>query len=224
MQLFAGESGLKYFRVKNWESFQHYKDRNPPWIKLHREILSSRTWVMLDDDKKALAVACMLLAACNDNKVPLDPEYVMRVAYLKKKPDLQPLVDTDFIEIIEENKNALADASKPEQKQAEFRPEESREEKINVRLEDAKRVIDRLNEKTGSRYRHVDANINFVRARFEEGYSVDDCFAVIDAKAAEWLGKPEFEKYLRPETLFNKTKFAGYSGQVGSGQIAGTDL
>jgi len=26
-------------RVKNWGKFQHYKDRNPPWIKLHRGLL-----------------------------------------------------------------------------------------------------------------------------------------------------------------------------------------
>lgn len=26
-------------RIKNWKNFQHFKDRRPPWIKLHREIL-----------------------------------------------------------------------------------------------------------------------------------------------------------------------------------------
>ena len=31
-------AGLKY-RVKNWSKFQHYKNRNPPWIRLHVEIL-----------------------------------------------------------------------------------------------------------------------------------------------------------------------------------------
>ncbi len=39
----------KFIRVVNLERFQHYKDRNPPWIKLHRELLSSRTWVTSDD-------------------------------------------------------------------------------------------------------------------------------------------------------------------------------
>ena len=27
------------YRVKNWSKFQHYKNRNPPWIRLHVEIL-----------------------------------------------------------------------------------------------------------------------------------------------------------------------------------------
>ncbi len=27
------------YRIKNWDKFQHFKNRRPPWIKLHREIL-----------------------------------------------------------------------------------------------------------------------------------------------------------------------------------------
>lgn len=119
---------MQYFRIKNWETYQHYKDRAPPWIKLHREMLSSRTWVMLDDDKKALAIASMLLAAMNDNKVPCDPDYIMRVAYLKTRPDLQALVDTDFIEIIEEDGSPLADASKCLRVAPKCSPEERRGE------------------------------------------------------------------------------------------------
>ena len=26
-------------RIKNWNRFQHFKDRKPPWIKLYRDIL-----------------------------------------------------------------------------------------------------------------------------------------------------------------------------------------
>ena len=25
--------------IKNWGEFQHYKKRNPPWIKLHKKLL-----------------------------------------------------------------------------------------------------------------------------------------------------------------------------------------
>jgi hypothetical protein len=117
-----------YFRIRSWEKFQHYKDRAPPWIKLHREILSSRTWVMLDDNAKALAIACMLLAADTDNKVPADPAYIKRVAYLQTTPDLTPLVETDFIELINENGTSLASASTALAKDTECSPEERREE------------------------------------------------------------------------------------------------
>jgi uncharacterized phage protein (TIGR02220 family) len=40
-------------------------------------------------------------------------------------------------------------------------------------------------------------------------YSIEDIKLVIDYKAKEWMGTPS-QKYLRPQTLFNKTKFEGY--------------
>ena len=49
---------MQYYRVKNWERFQHYKDRNPPWIKLHYEIMTSADWVMLADASKLLMMVC----------------------------------------------------------------------------------------------------------------------------------------------------------------------
>jgi replicative superfamily II helicase len=117
-----------YFRIRNWEKFQHYKDRAPPWIKLHRDLLTSRTWVSGDDASRALAVACMLLAAATDNKIPADAAYVRRVAYLNSDPDLAKLADTDFIEFIDENGAALADASNLLAKCTECSPGERREE------------------------------------------------------------------------------------------------
>ena len=51
------------FKVKNWEQFQHYKDRNPPWIKMHFAVLASEDWVLLDDSSRVLMVACMLVAS-----------------------------------------------------------------------------------------------------------------------------------------------------------------
>lgn len=70
-------------------------------------------------------------------------------------------------------------------------------------------IIDYLNEKVGTSYRadaalakkHIDARIN-------EGYTVEDFRTVIDKKTAEWKGT-EFERFLRPETLFG-TKFDSY--------------
>ena len=56
--------------------------------------------------------------------------------------------------------------------------------------------------------------MKFVRARLAEGATVDEIKAVIDMKAREWSGT-DSAKYLRPETLFNATKYNQYVGQVG---------
>ena len=86
------------YRVRNWEKFQHYKNRNPPWIKLHFELLSSSDWVTLDDKSRVLVIACMLIASRNGGMVPSDPLYVQRVAYLKDIPDFEPLISCGFLQ------------------------------------------------------------------------------------------------------------------------------
>jgi hypothetical protein len=48
---------------KNWAVFQHYKDRCPPWIKLHRDLLNNREFMRLPLASKALAPLLWLLAS-----------------------------------------------------------------------------------------------------------------------------------------------------------------
>ncbi|MEU0257440.1 conserved phage C-terminal domain-containing protein [Streptomyces sp. NPDC006184] len=75
-----------------------------------------------------------------------------------------------------------------------------------------KDVIDYLNQQTGKNYKSTTKkNQTVIRARTDEGFSIDDFKRVIDNKVAEWKGT-NMEKYLRPETLFG-TKFEGYLNQ-----------
>lgn len=102
---------MAVYRVRNWARFQHYKHRNPPWIKLHFELLSSPDWVVLADASRVLAIACMLIASRNEGKVSGDRagiEYLKRVAYLHKDPDFKPLIECGFLEVAS---TMLADAS-----------------------------------------------------------------------------------------------------------------
>lgn len=48
---------------KNWRSFQHYGSRQPPWIKLHRSILTDYAFSRLPIASKALAPLLWLLAS-----------------------------------------------------------------------------------------------------------------------------------------------------------------
>lgn len=91
---------MKY-KVKNWREFQHYKDRNPPWIKLHFSLLSSSDWVVLSDSERVLAIACMLVASKNEGVIDGSAkglEYLKRVAYLNTDADLNPLINCGFLE------------------------------------------------------------------------------------------------------------------------------
>ena len=68
-------------------------------------------------------------------------------------------------------------------------------------------VIDHLNTKASTAFRHSDASRKNIHARLSESFTAADCLLVIDFKVCEWLGDAEWEKYLTPETLFRPTKF-----------------
>lgn len=73
-------------------------------------------------------------------------------------------------------------------------------------------IIDYLNLKAGTRYRATSEDTRkHIRQRFREGRTVDDFKAVIDKKCEEWKGT-EWEKFLRPATLFG-SKFESYLNQ-----------
>ena len=116
------------YRIKKWSDHQHYKDRCPPWIKLHHSLLTSEVWVMTSDATRTLAVACMLLASRNeknDGTFNGDPEYIKRFAYLNSKPDFKPLIDLDFIELLQDASTML---DKCNTEKSRDREEKSREE------------------------------------------------------------------------------------------------
>lgn len=75
-------------------------------------------------------------------------------------------------------------------------------------------VLEFLNEKTGKKFRNVDANLNLIVARLKSGITVQKCFSVIAKKRRDWIGDEKMAPYLRPATLFNKTKFEQYLGEL----------
>ena len=98
------------YRIRNWDKYQHYRDRNPPWVKLHFSLLSSADWVTLSDADRVLLVVCMLLASKSGGEVPGDPGYIQRVAYLPKRPNLENLIRCGFL-VCDDASMMLADAS-----------------------------------------------------------------------------------------------------------------
>lgn len=75
-----------------------------------------------------------------------------------------------------------------------------------------KEIIDYLNMRLGSNYRYTtNKTKDLIKARFNEGFNLDDFKIVIDKKCIEWMNT-DMQKYLRPETLFG-TKFESYLNQ-----------
>ena len=70
-------------------------------------------------------------------------------------------------------------------------------------------VIAYLNERAEKNHRPNQDNCAVIGSRLNEGYTVDQCRTVIDNKM-RWKGDQKMDEYLRPITLFQKSKFDGY--------------
>lgn len=103
---------MKSFHVKNFERFQHYKDRAPPWIKLYNELLDDYEFGLLPDASKMHLIAIWLLASRSENKIPLDEKWVARRINASEVVNLQLLAERGFIIIDQELQEAEQVASK----------------------------------------------------------------------------------------------------------------
>ena len=75
-----------------------------------------------------------------------------------------------------------------------------------------KETVDYLNEKAGTKYKSNSKNTTkHIKARLNDGYTLEDFKTVIDKKCSEWINT-DMEKYLCPETLFG-SKFEKYLNQ-----------
>jgi hypothetical protein len=95
---------IMLLQPKNWAVFQHYKDRCPPWIKLHRDLLNDRSYMRLPIASKALAPMLWLLASESKDGVfdgSLD-ELVFRLHITPKEyqDGVKPLIDNDFFILV----------------------------------------------------------------------------------------------------------------------------
>ena len=88
--------------------------------------------------------------------------------------------------------------------------EEDKEEERERDKEIYKSIVSHLNQQAGTAYKPTSKKTqSLIKARLNEGFSLDDFMRVIDNMCAEWLNDAKMQDYLRPETLFG-TKFESY--------------
>jgi hypothetical protein len=102
---------VRYLSVKNWEKYQHYKDRTPPWIKLHREVLDDYDMSCLQDASKLHLILIWVLASQLNNRIPDDPVWIGKKINATSKVNLKELIDKGFLLVEQDASNALAECS-----------------------------------------------------------------------------------------------------------------
>ena len=87
-------------KPKNWDKFQHYSHRNPPWIKLHRDLLNDRIFASLPIASKAIAPLLWLLASeSKDGSFDAASDelaFRLHIASKDIEQGLKPLIDNGF--------------------------------------------------------------------------------------------------------------------------------
>ena len=116
---------MEFFRVTNWDQYQHYKDRDPAWIKLYARLLDDYGFATLPDNSKWHLVGIFLLASKQGNRIPGDPRWVRKKIAARTRVDLEALLAAGFIE--EDASTAPADCAPPAIPEKESESEERRE-------------------------------------------------------------------------------------------------
>jgi hypothetical protein len=82
----------KFLSVKDFERYQHYKHRNPPWIKLYNCLLDDYAFSKLPTASKYLYLGLLILCSRHANRVPNDCTWIAHALHMDPKEiDLSPL-------------------------------------------------------------------------------------------------------------------------------------
>ena len=70
---------MTIYQVKNWHLFQHYKDRSPPWIRLHRKLLDNHDYHLLPALAAKHLPLVWLIASESDGLLPDEGQLAFRL-------------------------------------------------------------------------------------------------------------------------------------------------
>lgn len=190
---------MRYLTVKNWKQFQHYTDRSPPWIKLHRSVLDDYEFSCLQDASKAHLLLIWVFASQNDGRIPEDANFLQRKLGLNSKPDLNTLIEHGFLIVEQDACSTLAEGYQSDSNLLP-REEERREETDAL-------AFDAFWQAYPKKVAKLDALKAFKRARLKNGDFEAAMAALESAKQSDqWLR--DDGKYIpHPATWLRKRRF-----------------
>lgn len=107
---------MDYLYINNWCEWQSYrKDRGtPPWIKVHRTLLSNQKWAALSDAEKGQLISIWIVAADAGGKIPANPTVIKKICQLDNEPNINKFKDLQFlITTCQPNDNQMTTTCQP---------------------------------------------------------------------------------------------------------------
>ena len=124
------------------------------------------------------------------------PEYI----HINTKEEIQ--------EELQQYTNKEKDKNIKKEKEVDINTKEQLYNKYNKEINE---IISYLNNETNKKFTTESEFVkDLIVDRLEENHTIDDFKFIIDRKTKEWLNNKEFNKNLRPGTLFSKNNFERY--------------
>ena len=119
--------------IKDWNKFQHFKDRRPPWIKLYRDILDDPEWFELDAEASKALVMLWLIASETDGYLPDIKKISFRLRISEAKA--KSLIDKLSHWLVQDDITAISDRYQDDAPETET---ETETEKRTAKVYDAR--------------------------------------------------------------------------------------
>jgi hypothetical protein len=203
--------------IKNWENFQHYKDRRPKWIKLLIEIIDEfdadgmpKKFFSLPDSAKLTFVLLACLRANYNKHIPYPSDKWLKNRLGVQTVNLQPLIKAGFITIDTELIQDCPKSLPPEtERETEGETEGKKEKKkymdfVLLTKEEYKKLVDQFGEAGASeRISNLNTYIGSKGKKYKSHY-----FTILS-----WERKNERKTIPTGQQQFSQT--TGSTGQDG---------
>jgi uncharacterized phage protein (TIGR02220 family) len=224
---------VKFFRISKWETYQHYHQPRPKWLKVYTTINDFDTdWRGLSDAELGQLVRLMAYAALHENTIPHDATLLQEILELDSPLHLDKFSQLGVITVFPDKASCLSreksrlnsrekssvPSSEIRVQSSEGRDQNKKKKKKPGRLDDARVVLAYLVEKTG---RSFGASSDFPVENIEkclvrEKATVEDCKLVIDYKLNQWAGT-DLVLNVNPTTPFRPCNFQKYLDEAKAG-------
>lgn len=216
---------MDFIKVKNWENFQHYGKRNPPWIKLHNQLLENYEFECLPDASKAHLLCIWMLASRTNNNIKADANWIARKIGSTEKIDLKQLINSGFLELVSGESTAYDHASMsiasglhhdidslPSEEESKGKQNKAKESKTRldysswpnkpneIIFNDWKRL--RQSKKAPITQTVIDRMSSELHKALEKGFTVDQCLS--EAVFKGWSGFKA--DWMKPSEQNNQSK------------------
>lgn len=132
---------MNYLAVKSYREHQHYKGRNPVWIKLYNRVMDDEAFLALSDAARGHLMLIWLLASRRHNKLPNDAKHIARAIQASGRVNLAELIDAGFLVPWDESLSDFANPASTESPElldesgVRAMPEKEREEEKEAERE-----------------------------------------------------------------------------------------